>query len=52
MNDEKENTEDEKKDRVLLAQLVEAAKGQNKFLSFSFIFFQSLLSTSFNIFRF
>ena len=52
VNDEKENTEDEKKDRVLLAQLVEAAKGQNRFLSISFIFFQSLLSTSFNIFRF
>ena len=27
-NNEKENAEDEKKDRVLLAQLVEAAKGQ------------------------
>ena len=31
VNNEKENAEDEKKDRVLLAQLVEAAKG---FLSF------------------
>ena len=28
VNNEKENVEDEKKDRVLLAQLVEAAKGQ------------------------
>ena len=27
VNNEKENVEDEKKDRVLLAQLVEAAKG-------------------------
>ena len=52
VNNEKENAEDEKKDRVLLAQLVEAAKGQNRFLSFSFIFFQSLLSTSWNIFCF
>ena len=28
VNNEKENVEDEKKDRVLLAQLIEAAKGQ------------------------
>jgi len=30
VNNEKENVEDEKKDRTLLAQLVEAAKGQAK----------------------
>jgi len=29
VNNEKENVEDEKKDRVLLAQLVEAAKGRH-----------------------
>ena len=36
VDNEKENSEDEKKDRVLLAQLVEAAKG---FSSFFIIFF-------------
>ena len=35
VNNEKENVEDEKKDRVLLAQLIEAAKGQ---LFFVFVF--------------
>ena len=46
VNNEKENAEDEKKDRVLLAQLVEAAKGRNRFLSFLLL----LLSlSSFNL---
>jgi len=38
VNNEKENAEDEKKDRALLGQLVEAAKGRT--LSFSFSFFR------------
>ena len=38
VNNEKENVEDEKKDRVLLAQLVEAAKGFSSFFSFVFFF--------------
>ena len=39
VNNEKENVEDEKKDRVLLAQLVEAAKGFSSFFSFVFFVF-------------
>ena len=44
VNNEKENAEDEKKDRVLLAQLVEAAKGFSSF--FVFFFFFVLLCTA------
>ena len=40
VNNEKENAEDEKKDRVLLAQLVEAAKGTS--FSSLFAFFTEL----------
>ena len=46
VNNEKENAEDEKKDRVLLAQLVEAAKGRNRFLSFLLLL---LSQSSFNL---
>ena len=44
VNNEKENAEDEKKDRVLLAQLVEAAKGFSSFFSFVFFCFLHCLS--------
>jgi len=41
VNNEKENVEDEKEDRVLLAQLVEAEKGLFSFFLFLFIFYYS-----------
>ena len=43
VNNEKENIEDEMKDRVLLAQLVEATKGTSTFF---FILFGSFLEPS------
>ena len=47
VNNEKENAEDEKKDRVLLAQLVEAAKGRVSLSFFHFLFIVLFFSRHF-----